>query len=149
MWTQTKQKYDKHVEWMENWKDIVEEEDQASKVGLVPLFLMGWETPMPDVMLEFLNTLLIKGANIYFWHRDKVYVTNKQLIIDLFGVCVERYVEESKGCVNKSLTIQELQSCRHAPTNSSTNQWNAKSLGLPYVVRYLAIIFVIYQREKV
>jgi hypothetical protein len=25
MWTQTKQNYDKHVEWMENWKDIVEE----------------------------------------------------------------------------------------------------------------------------
>jgi hypothetical protein len=69
---------------------------------------MGWETPMPDVMLEFLNTLLIKGVNIYFWHKDKVYVTNKQLIIDVFGVCVEGYVEESKGCVNKSLTIQEL-----------------------------------------
>jgi hypothetical protein len=24
-WTQTKQNYDKHVEWMENWKDIVKE----------------------------------------------------------------------------------------------------------------------------
>jgi hypothetical protein len=40
MWTQTKRNYDRHVEWMENWKDIVEEEDLASKVGLVPLFLM-------------------------------------------------------------------------------------------------------------
>ncbi len=27
MWTQMKQNYDKHVEQMENWKDIVEEED--------------------------------------------------------------------------------------------------------------------------
>jgi hypothetical protein len=27
MWTQTKQKYDKHVEQMENWKDIAKEED--------------------------------------------------------------------------------------------------------------------------
>jgi hypothetical protein len=27
MWTQTKHNYDKHVEWMENWKDIDEEED--------------------------------------------------------------------------------------------------------------------------
>jgi hypothetical protein len=53
MWTQMKQNYDKHVERMENWKDIVEEEDWASKVGLVPLFLMGWETSMPNVMLEF------------------------------------------------------------------------------------------------
>ncbi len=40
MWIQTKHNYDKHVERMQNWKDIVEEEDQASKVGLVPLFLM-------------------------------------------------------------------------------------------------------------
>jgi hypothetical protein len=43
---------------------------------------------MPDVMLEFLNTFLIKGTYIYFGHRDKVYVINKQLIIDVFGrVC--------------------------------------------------------------
>ncbi len=63
---------------------------------------------MPDVMLEFLNTFLIKCANIFFGHKDKVYVTNKQLIVDVFGVCVEGYVEEPKGRVNKSLAIQEL-----------------------------------------
>jgi hypothetical protein len=32
---------------------------------------------MPDVMLELLNTFLIKGAYIYFRHKDKVYVINK------------------------------------------------------------------------
>ncbi len=82
MWTQTKQNYDKHVEWMENQKDITKEENQASKARLVPLFLMGWEAPMPNVMLEFFNTLLIKGAYIYFGHKDKVYVICKQLIVD-------------------------------------------------------------------
>jgi hypothetical protein len=51
---------------------------------------------------------LIKGANIYFGHKDKVYVTNKQLIVDVFGVCVEGYVEEPKGRVNKSLAVQKL-----------------------------------------
>ncbi len=91
-----KQNYDKHVEQMENYKDIVEEEDLASKARLVPLFLMGWETLMPNVMLEFLNTFLIKGINIYFGHKDQVYVINKQLIVDIFGMCVEGYVEESK-----------------------------------------------------
>jgi hypothetical protein len=62
---------------MENWKDIVGEEDWASKVGPMPLFLMGWEAPMPNVMLEFLNTFLIKGIDIYFGHKDKVYVISK------------------------------------------------------------------------
>ncbi len=63
---------------------------------------------MANVMLEFLNTSLIKGTNIYFGHKDKVYVINKQLIKDIFGVCVEGYVEESKGQVSKSLAVQTL-----------------------------------------
>ncbi len=48
-------------------------------------------------MLEFLNTFLIKGTNIYFGHKDKVYDINKQLIIDVFGVCAKGYIEELKG----------------------------------------------------
>jgi len=58
---------------------------------------MGWEAPMPNVMLEFLNTFFIKGAYIYFGHKDKVFVISKQLIINVFGVYAEGYVEESKG----------------------------------------------------
>jgi hypothetical protein len=59
-------------------EDKVEEENWAFKARFVLLFLMGWKALMPDVMLEFLNTFLIKGANIYFGHKDKVYVINKQ-----------------------------------------------------------------------
>jgi hypothetical protein len=33
-----KHKYDKHAERMDNWKDINEEEEWASNVGLVTLF---------------------------------------------------------------------------------------------------------------
>ncbi len=76
MWTQTKHNYDKHVEWMENWKDITMEENWDYKARLVPLFLMGWEAPMLNVMLEFFNTFLIKGVDIYFRHKDEVYVIN-------------------------------------------------------------------------
>ncbi len=73
-----------------------------------------------------------------------MYVIIKQLILDVFRVCVKGYVKEPKGQVNKSITIQALQNCRLAPTNSSTDQWNVKSLGLPYYVRYPAIISIIY-----
>jgi hypothetical protein len=90
---------------MENWKDIDEEEDWPSKVGFVPLFLMAWEAPMHDVMLEFLNTFLIKGTYIYFGHNDKVYPVNKQLIVNVFGMCAKKYVEELKGQVSKSLVV--------------------------------------------
>ncbi len=80
----------------------------VSKAWLVPLLLMGWEASMPDVMLEFMNTFLIKGVDIYFGHKDKVYVINKQLFVDVFGVCAERYVEELKGHVSNSLVVQAL-----------------------------------------
>jgi len=80
---------------------------------------MGWEALMLDVMLEFLNTFLIKGIDIYFRHKDKVYVISKQLVVDVFGVCVEGYVEKPKRQVSKSLVVQALQSCRLALINSS------------------------------
>ncbi len=78
-----------------------------------------------------------------------MYVINKQLIVDVFGICVEGYLKNLKRQVNKSLIVQALQSCRLALADSFTYQWNAKSLGLPYSIKYPTIIFVIYQREKV
>jgi hypothetical protein len=38
--------------------------------------------------------------------------------------------------------MQALQSCKIAPTNLVANQWNAKSLGLPYFVKYPTIIYI-------
>ncbi len=72
-----KQNYDNNGKQMENQKEIDEEEDWASKARLVTLFLMGWQAQMFYVMLEFMNTFVIKGVDIYFGHKDKVYVINK------------------------------------------------------------------------
>jgi hypothetical protein len=58
---------------------------------------MSWEALIPHVMLEFLNTFVIKGKNIYFGHKDKVYVNSKESIIDVFAVCAKGYVKDSKG----------------------------------------------------
>jgi hypothetical protein len=66
---------------------------------------MDWQALMFDAMMEFLNTFLIKGIDIYFGHKDKVYVISKQMIVDVFGVCAKGYVEDLKGQVNKSLAI--------------------------------------------
>ncbi len=95
MWIQMKHNYDKHVEKMENWKDISEEEEWASKVRLITLFLMNQKSLMLNIMLEFFNTFVIKGTYIYFGYH--VYVISKQLIVNVFGVYVEGYVEDPKG----------------------------------------------------
>ncbi len=63
---------------------------------------------MRNVILEFLNTFMIKGTNIYFGHNDKVYIISKQLIVNVFGVCAEGYVKYTKGPVNKSLAVKTL-----------------------------------------
>jgi hypothetical protein len=39
--------------------------------------MMNWEASALHIMLEFLNTFVIKGTNIYFGYQDKVYVINK------------------------------------------------------------------------
>ncbi len=56
--------------------------------------------------LAILDIVTLLEKDIYFGHKDKVYVINKQLIINVFGVCAKRYVEEPKGQVSKSLTIR-------------------------------------------
>jgi hypothetical protein len=38
---------------------------------------MKWEALIPNIMLEFLNTLIIKSTNIYFDYKDKMYVISK------------------------------------------------------------------------
>jgi hypothetical protein len=73
---------------------------------------------------------------------------NKQLIVDVFGVYVEGYIEDSNGQVNELVALQALQSCKITPTTYARNQWNAKNLVLPYFVRYHAIISMIYQKKK-
>jgi hypothetical protein len=77
-------------------RNMLNEKNWVSKIWLVTI-LMGWEAPKLVVMLEFLNTFVIKGTYIYFGHKDKVYVISKQLIIDVFGVCVEGFIEDLKG----------------------------------------------------
>lgn len=94
-----KHKYDKHVERMENQKDINEEKQWLDKARLVTLFLMNWEASTLHIMLEFLNTFVVKGTNIYFGYQDKVYVINKQLIIHVFKVYAKGYVKYLKWLV--------------------------------------------------
>jgi hypothetical protein len=50
---------------------------------------MKWEALIPYIMLEFLNTFIIKGTYIYFGYHDKVSLISKQLIVDVFAICVE------------------------------------------------------------
>jgi hypothetical protein len=77
IWIQMKQNYDNHIERLKKWKNINEEEEWLIKQCLSLCFFMKWEAMILDIMLEFLNTFVINGINIYFGYQNKVYVINK------------------------------------------------------------------------
>ncbi len=75
------------------------------RYGLSLCFLMKWKAPVLDIMLEFLHTFVIESTNIYFKYKDKIYVINNKLTLNVFGVYVEGYVKDPKGQVSKTITL--------------------------------------------
>jgi hypothetical protein len=61
------------------------------------LMAIEWKEPIHDTLVEFLNTFVIKGSQIYFGRKNIVYAISKQLIANAFGACYSGYVEEPKG----------------------------------------------------
>jgi hypothetical protein len=66
------------VERLKVWKKMgVKEEAQASNVGLVTLLAIKWKELDHDALVEFLNTFVIKGSEIYFGRRKIMYVISE------------------------------------------------------------------------
>ncbi len=59
----------------------------VNKVGLVTLLDIKWKDPNHGAIVEFLNTFVIKGFEIYFGKRSIMYVINKQIMVDALGIC--------------------------------------------------------------
>jgi len=60
------------------------------------LLAIGWKELDHDALVEFLNTFVIKGFEIYFDKGNIVYVISKHLIVDAFDVCENGYVDDPK-----------------------------------------------------
>jgi hypothetical protein len=97
--TPTKQSYSKQVERIEMWKKMGKgEETWASKACLITLLDIEWKELDHEALVELLNTFVIKGSEIYFGRRNIMYVINKQIIANAFGVHQSGYVcQRSKG----------------------------------------------------
>jgi len=133
------------VERMEMWKKMGESEDVwASKVGLVTLLAIEWKEPHHDTLVEFLNTFVIKGSEIYCGRINIVYVINKQLIADALGVYQSGYIEDPKGSVTKTLAKELLFKHDIKLPYTNVDWWNVKKCRMPINIRYLIVIFVIY-----
>jgi hypothetical protein len=58
-----------------------------NKVRLVTLLAIDYNELDHEALVEFLNTFVIKGFEIYFGRRNVAYVNHNQLMIDNYGVC--------------------------------------------------------------
>jgi hypothetical protein len=61
------------------------------------LLAIEWKEPNHDALVDFLNTFVIKGSEVYFGRRNIVYVISLQLIANAFGVYQNGYFEDPKG----------------------------------------------------
>jgi hypothetical protein len=87
LFTPTKQSYSKQVERIDMSKKMGEgEEAWASKACLVTLLDIEWKESNHGALMEFLKKIVIKGFEIYFGTEGIMYVINKKLMIDVFGV---------------------------------------------------------------
>jgi hypothetical protein len=71
------------------------------------------------------------------------------LIVHAFGVYQNGYIEDFNGQVTKTLTKKLLFKHDIKFPYTNADQLNVNKCKLPISVRYLEVISVIYQREKV
>ncbi len=64
-----------------------EEDAWANEAILVKLLNIKWKKPNHGSFVEFLNIFVMKRFEIYFGKKGKVYVINKQMMANAFGVC--------------------------------------------------------------
>jgi len=74
--------------------------------------------------MELLNTVVIKKIEIYFRKDGAMYVINKQMTVDAFGVCQAGYVEDPKGQVNKLVVGELLYNHGIKPSYANANQYS-------------------------
>ncbi len=68
----------------------------ANKVGLVTLLDIERKELDQGFLVEFVNTFVIKGFDIYFGRECIVYVISKHMMTNAFRVCQIRYIEYPK-----------------------------------------------------
>lgn len=119
------------------------EEAWANKACLVRSLDIEWKQLNHGALVEFLNIFVINGFEIYFGKRGIMYVINKQIMTNAFGVCQSGYIKDSKGQMNK-MVVELLFSHDIKPPYTNADQWNVKKRKIPYNIKYPVVIFVVY-----
>ncbi len=71
------------------------------------------------------------------------------MIVNVFGVCYSGYFEDPRRYTTKTLAKELLFKHDIRPPYTNVDQWNAKKCKLLINVKYLTILSMIYEREKV
>jgi hypothetical protein len=118
---------------------------------LVGLFKVEWKTPHHNILVEFLNNL-----NLDFEHKKitvimagEQIIIDKHLLVEVFKIC--HIGEKEADKVEMSNVIIDLVNIVHkVPYIYNTNErWVVKKMKLGYANWIVAILPIIYQKDKV
>jgi hypothetical protein len=152
VFTPIEQSYNSYLKNILLWTSSREKERAwANKVGLVGMFEIEWKTPRHNILVEFLNNQMldIKHNIINVMLRDEQRIIDKHVLEKVFKICHTREIEiDQTKMFNASVALADITN-RILDTYNTNEGWVVKKMRSKYVNRTVAILPIIYQKNKV
>ncbi len=97
--------------------------------------------------MEFFNAQQEKEDTIYSKMGGKIVAIDRHVIIDVLKISNTKWNEQE--CVDKQIVEAMFQGVVLFIIYINEKQWNVSQMEKPYPISFLALIKIIYQRNKV
>ncbi len=128
-----------------------EEKAWANRARLVGLFKIEWKTPHHNILVEFLNNWKLDHEHnkIKVMLGDKERVIDKHVLVQVFRIChtIETKVDQVE--MSDVKVAMAYITYRVLDTYNTNEGWVVKKMRFEYANRIVAILPIIYQKDKV
>jgi hypothetical protein len=152
VFTPTQQSYNGKLKNILLWTSCGEEERAwANIVGLVGMFEIEWKTPRHNILVEFLNNwkLDLEHNRIKIMLGEEQRIIDKHVLAKVFRIC---HIGEAKAnqanMFNARIALAEIID-KVLDTYNINEGWVVKKMRLEYANKIVAILLIIYQKDKV
>ncbi len=151
IFTPMEQSYNNNLKNILLWTIFREERTWVNIVGLVGLFQVEWKTPHHNILIEFLNNwkLDFEHNKIKVLMVKELKIIDKHLLAEVFKIFHkgETKVDQVK-MLDAIVALVDIVD-RVLNTYNTNERWFVKKMRLQYVNRIIAILPIIYQKNKV
>ncbi len=130
------------------WKGI---KTWANKARLVGLFKIEWKTPHHNILVEFLNNCKLDHEHnkIKVMLGDEERIIDKHVLVEVFRICHTIETEEDQVEMSDVKVAMAYITNRVLDTYNTNEGWVVKKMKSEYANRIVAILPIIYQKDKV